>query len=315
MRVSKASWRTSLRLHHVSALLWGKVLDAKLNALDRAVKASFDPNQPRVPAGNPDGGQWTDAGRSGGDDGISDVRIAQARRGGRGRGSDAEATDAQLIIRDIREAQAREAIRRAREIDPGWRPTESVMPPESVPGQIRRAEDHITEAQARLRELAHEEPNSIIDAFRRGHGLDLLGDQIWSREQNTVAHCSVDDQPFIGVNSRALTYSTRDETTATQLRNQLARSYPGLMNKQNLGGAPNNAVFHAETTCLLRAARANGGTLSGKTVVVTIDREMCLSCERILPSVGLELGNPEVTFVDPKGRVQIMRDGVWIKRR
>ena len=27
-----------------------------------AGKANFDPNQPRVPAGNPDGGQWTDAG-------------------------------------------------------------------------------------------------------------------------------------------------------------------------------------------------------------------------------------------------------------
>ncbi len=27
-------------------------------------KAGYDPNQPRVPAGNPDGGQWTDTGGS-----------------------------------------------------------------------------------------------------------------------------------------------------------------------------------------------------------------------------------------------------------
>jgi Bacterial CdiA-CT RNAse A domain len=36
-------------------------------------KAGFDPNQPRVPAGNPDGGQWTDGGGSVG--GINDARI------------------------------------------------------------------------------------------------------------------------------------------------------------------------------------------------------------------------------------------------
>jgi hypothetical protein len=36
-----------------------------------ALKAGFNPNQPRVPKGNPDGGQWTDAGGggSGGPDG------------------------------------------------------------------------------------------------------------------------------------------------------------------------------------------------------------------------------------------------------
>ena len=47
------------------------------------------------------------------------------------------------------------------------------------------------------------------------------------------------------------------------------------MNTDNIGRYPNNAVFHAEATCLLRAARANGGTLAGKTIDVTVDREMC----------------------------------------
>jgi hypothetical protein len=38
----------------------------------RALKAGFDPNQPRVPAGNPDGGQWTGTGGgSGGTDRAS----------------------------------------------------------------------------------------------------------------------------------------------------------------------------------------------------------------------------------------------------
>lgn len=33
--------------------------DAKMLRLGLALKANFDPNQPRVPAGRPDGGQWT----------------------------------------------------------------------------------------------------------------------------------------------------------------------------------------------------------------------------------------------------------------
>jgi hypothetical protein len=105
VKVSAASWRTSVQLHRVSALLWGRVVEAKFAALNRAVKANFDPNQPPVPAGNPDGGQWTDAGGGGGSGGgaTADVRVAQSLRGRRGRGSDAEATPAQLAIRDVRE--------------------------------------------------------------------------------------------------------------------------------------------------------------------------------------------------------------------
>jgi hypothetical protein len=54
VQVSEASWRASLRLHRMRALLWARVVESKLYALDRALKANFDPNQPRVPA---DGGQ------------------------------------------------------------------------------------------------------------------------------------------------------------------------------------------------------------------------------------------------------------------
>ncbi len=40
---------------HVAAT----ALETSLASLTRSLKAGFDPNQPRVPAGNPDGGQWT----------------------------------------------------------------------------------------------------------------------------------------------------------------------------------------------------------------------------------------------------------------
>jgi hypothetical protein len=97
------------------------------------------------------------------------------------------------------------------------------------------------------------------------------------------------------------------------LRQTLLEAYPDLLSSGNIGWFPNDALFHAETTCLLRAARSNGGNLSEKVVEIFVDREMCRSCEKVLPYIGLELGNPTVTFIDSMGRVRIMRDGYWIK--
>ena len=45
-------------------------------------KAGFDPNQPRVPAGSPDGGQWTDRGGGGGGDSGAGGSVGSASVGG-----------------------------------------------------------------------------------------------------------------------------------------------------------------------------------------------------------------------------------------
>ena len=50
----KLSWDISFRPFQLAA------------ARHLAVACKYDPNQPRVPAGNPDGGQWTSGGGSGG---------------------------------------------------------------------------------------------------------------------------------------------------------------------------------------------------------------------------------------------------------
>ena len=50
-------WQTYLKAHARFEAAWRK--------------AGFDPDQPRVPAGNPDGGQWT----SGGGGGLNDPRV------------------------------------------------------------------------------------------------------------------------------------------------------------------------------------------------------------------------------------------------
>jgi len=67
---------------------------AALNRLSLALEAKYSPDQPRVPAGNPDGGQWTDAGGSvgsgggggagGGTGGLT--RVAANSGGGTGSG-------------------------------------------------------------------------------------------------------------------------------------------------------------------------------------------------------------------------------------
>jgi hypothetical protein len=86
------------------------------------------------------------------------------------------------------------------------------------------------------------------------------------------------------------------------------------LSAKNIGLMPNNALFHAETTVLLRAARQSGGSLAGRTLTVFGDTRMCSNCEYVLPCVGLELGNPTVTFVDPDGSIRMMRDGSWAKQ-
>jgi hypothetical protein len=90
-------------------------------------KANFNPNQPRVLAGNSDGGQWTDGG------GHTDFSASRRRStGGRFDG-----TPAQRARLQIAETRARDAIRRVREFDPSWKPKPSAY--ETVEGRIAAA--------------------------------------------------------------------------------------------------------------------------------------------------------------------------------
>lgn len=65
MDASAASWEVGAQCRRLSWLLHASVVEAKHAQLARAFKAGFNPNQPRVPAGNPDGGQWTGSGGGG----------------------------------------------------------------------------------------------------------------------------------------------------------------------------------------------------------------------------------------------------------
>ena len=61
-----ASWDVGARCRRLSWLLRASVVEAKHAELVHVLKAGFNPNQPRVPVGNPDGGHWTGDGGSGG---------------------------------------------------------------------------------------------------------------------------------------------------------------------------------------------------------------------------------------------------------
>ena len=206
----------------------------------RALKA-YDPNQPRVPAGSSDGGQWTSGGGSG------RVRL--------------------------------------------------------VAGDKPRLGPHA------IAVIAAEAAKRAIEAFRKDKGLlDLFGSRI-----GTVTYTEFNGENIFGSNSSSPTYTRGDRDAAVSLRDRLLEKYPDVMNAEHVGQRPNDALFHAETTALLRAARANGGTLAGQTLEVHSDRPLCRSCRTVLPYVGLDLGNPTVTFIDPSGLRQSIQTGKWVK--
>lgn len=316
---------------------WARMVLAFKAFVQTAIKASFNPGQPRVPAGNSDGGQWTGSG--GGGDGL--VEIASSRRQtvqvrvGR---SFHEATPAQSMRLANAAAWARTATNRVRTIEPSWKPQSSLT--ETVEGQIRALQATAREAEARYAELTRAEPNprgigdnqgpvlsdpatppirpgppEIIEAYRYVTGMPSVppGTQAPS-SAGTVAYIDLDGTPIIGVNSDAPGYTSGDDVLARVLRSDLIDEYPDPMSKTNLGQIPNNAVFHAEANALLRAAQVSGGTLGGREIEMRTDRRLCESCDSLLPNIGLQLGNPKIRIIDGTGALWILRNGLWIRR-
>ena len=206
-------------------------------------RSHFNPDQPRVPAGNPDGGQWTSVG------GETGSRFAAADK-------------------------------------PRLGPRSAIA-------------------------IAVEIARQVIEAYRSKQGLwDLFG-----HKDGTIAFTTIDGTKVFGSNSTSPAYTSADKSAALRLRDILVEKYPGKFPAEHVGRKPNDALFHAETTVLLRAAREKGGTLADRALTVHVDDHLCNNCEAVLPYVGLELGNPTVTFVDPNGSTKTMRDGAWLSSK
>jgi hypothetical protein len=217
--------------------------EIKFRRLLRDLKAGFNPNQPRVPAGSREGGQWTN-----GDGGGADrVRLAAAD-------------------------------------GPNF-------------GRVSRLK------------LLLEVAKKVLDAYRSKEGLwDLFGHKV-----GAVTYTEIDGKVTFGANSSLPSYGTIDRIERDRMIARYAEENPEMAEKARLRQMPVDAFGHAETNVLLRAARENGGTLQGRTLQVFGDRVLCNNCKEILPFVGMELGNPTVTFFDSKGEAGTIKDGIYKK--
>lgn len=108
-------WQSPLRWRLASlrvrvAMLW----------LSISVKAGFRPDQPRLPRGHPDGGQWTRV------PGYAQVHRVSRRRGAGGQirigGRWHPITPAQEVLLAQSYGAMRRAVRDVRKVDPEWKP-------------------------------------------------------------------------------------------------------------------------------------------------------------------------------------------------
>ena len=145
-------------------------------AASRCLK-HFHPNQPRVPTGNPDGGQWTDTGAShenatSGDMPVQLVQSRPPRSGGRISigGQTFELTQTQRAEYFALFNQSAAAIRQVRTIDRDWNPTPSLT--DSNPaGEMLRFRLERLEADAHLRRIIPLDFNGYNHYARFGREL------------------------------------------------------------------------------------------------------------------------------------------------
>jgi hypothetical protein len=159
-----------------------------------------------------------------------------------------------------------------------------------------------------LARMAVELAQRAIEAYR----TDQLMWDMFRQRIGTVSTTEVDGVRYFGSNSTAPSYTDADYREAAAYRDVLVAKYPDIMATNNIGAKPNDAVFHAEANILLRIARDNGGTLAERSIEIHSDRPLCSSCNTALPYIGMELGNPTVTFVGPQGQTRV-RDGGWVR--
>ncbi|MBK8008457.1 MAG: phage portal protein [Rhizobiales bacterium] len=127
--------------------------------------AKYSPDQPRVPAGNSDGGQWTSGGGGGaaaddeGERGDQDLLPANAVPNARRReprrisrfGKLFEIPSADEARVQVAENRANNAMEKVREYDPEWKPKLGLW--ETVDGYILELNDHAKQAEVRFVEL------------------------------------------------------------------------------------------------------------------------------------------------------------------
>jgi hypothetical protein len=112
------------------------------------------------------------------------------------------------------------------------------------------ASERVPIGRSRLK-LFIEAAKKIIEAFRNENLLrDLFNEPV-----GTISTTEMEGKTIVGSNSSLSGYSNEDYREAEKLRDTLIAKYPVVMKTENIGQKPNDALFHAETNVLLRAAR------------------------------------------------------------
>lgn len=322
--------RDLLRLKWLSAATrFELALRHHRRALRLAYKYGYNPTEPRVSAGNTGAGEWTRL--------AGGTRTSGGLRGGFGAGSFPGSTYGQQVRLDLSMARMLRAVAQVRQYRPDWEPsTESAISNDGIEGVIRKIDARAEEAETRLDQLRRgvggnfgpslepssprplrigDEGQAWIDVYRGVNNMpDLFGRPTWPLDEGTVAFTKISGRVYFGVNSGAPGYSDGDRAEANAQRWGIIDDYPFLGRAKNIGQVPFDSLYHAESLVLMRAAIGNGGSLAGKSIEVYTDREMCWSCEKVLPYLGLRLGNPIVTFIDRAGTRQTMWNGSWLFR-
>lgn len=122
-------------------------VEAAATRLRLGLKAGFRPDQPRVPTGQPGGGQWTDE---------FVILVGRARSGGRPSTRVGNrwlpTTPAQEVRLEISRNAMRKAVRDVNKLDPNWRPTPQMYA--TVEGQIKAFEAIRLQAELRIFEVS-----------------------------------------------------------------------------------------------------------------------------------------------------------------
>ena len=273
------------------------------------------------------------------DDAGDNLQDVNARRGGTSNWFPGASAEQQSRL-DQAIARSENALTQIRQYDPDWQPRQqSLTRPGSVDGAIARLEARATEAETRLNQLrtgigGNRGPSldpspraplsprvfdggAWIDAYRTiNNAPDLFGRPAWPQDKGTVAAGEINGQIYFGVNEEAPGYTDADWLRAAQVRNDLITKYPKTMKTDNIGQMPNDALFHAESTILLRAAKDNGGSLANRSIEIYVDQNVCDSCGKVLTKLGVELGDPYVVFIErDTGLRNEMWNGKWLSGR
>ena len=253
-RYLRPDWRRFVRAGHENDPLY---------RFYERIERKYSSDQPRIPRGNPDGGQWTGDGGSG--NGRNDPRIISdaapdsSRPGGqyaqnrtRGafsrviiNGQQVEPTPGQQARLAVVEAQAQDAIRRVRELDPKWRPDASAY--ESVEGLIGAYQADARQAQDRIFEL---QSVGIGPGTFAGESIPARGPE---RDFTVKERAQLND---IGRETGCHTCGT-DELAGTRTGNFVADHQPPTALNYNSGP---QRLFPQCVTCSLR----QGGWITGR---------------------------------------------------